>query len=63
MSHTFFDDISFADIMAKQMKPPHIPTIDDCYDTSNFKARKDDFEKELMPAPPGYRHESWCAKF
>lgn len=63
MSHTFFDDISFADIMAKQTKPPHIPTIDDCYDTSNFKARKDDFEKELMPAPPGYRHESWCAKF
>ena len=63
MQHAFFKDLSFPDLMARTITPPHVPIINDIYDTSNFKERKEDFERDIKPAPKGYSHEPWCKRF
>ncbi len=63
LNHKFFATMDFDKLLKKEIKAPHVPKINDCYDTSNFEKRKEGFERELKPAPEGYRHETWCARF
>eukprot|EP00944_MAST-04C_sp_MAST-4C-sp1_P011176 g11176.t1 len=63
MKHKFFMTLDFDKLERKAYVAPHVPKIEDCYDTSNFGKKKDDFERTITPAPKHYNHEAWCARF
>jgi len=62
-NHKYFADIDWVKLQQKAIKPEFIPAITDAYDSTNFKDRKDQFEKQIEADKPGAKHESWAMKF
>ena len=62
-NHPYFASIDWARLAAKAVTPDFKPTIDDAFDSGNFKQRGDYFEKTIEPDNASINHEPWAQDF